>query len=170
MGPRPTFWLLGPLFLLAVGSVGIQLFSSILLWSDTWFINQDTETITWILSLASFKLYGSSIKKAKTIEKPSKVDFTGAAVPLSGTLKFGGAGPVGPLRAMINKRPGYFVYFIDQQTNQPTDTTCYRYARTHKLRQDTRQSSHRGLGRRSNAKTARNSQMWQTDQPTYRPI
>ena len=163
MGLRPTFWLSGPLFLLAVGPVGIQLFSSILLWLDT-------EIITWKFSLASFKLYGSSIKKAKTIEKPSKVDFTGAAVPLSGTLKFGGAGPVGPLRAMINKRPGYFVHFIDQQTNQPTDTTCYRYARTHKLRQDTRQSSHRWLGRRSNAKTARNSQMWQTDQPTYRPI
>ena len=74
-------------------------------------------------------------------------------------LKFGGAGPVGPLRAMTNKRPGYSVHFIDQQTDQPTDTTCYRYARTHKSRQDTRQSSRGRLGRRSNAKTARNSQM-----------
>ena len=101
-------------------------------------------------------------KKAKTIEKPSKVDFTGAAVPLSGTLKFGGAGPVGPLRAMINKRPGYYVHSIDQQTNQPTDMTCYRHARKHK-------SSHGGLGRRRNAKNAWNSQMWQTDQRTYWP-
>ena len=80
---------------------------------------------------------GSSIRKAKTIEKPSKVDFTGAAVPLSGTLKFVvGAGPVVPLRAMINKRPGYYVHLIDQQTNQPTDMTCYRHARKHKSSQD----------------------------------
>ena len=50
-------------------------------------------------------------KRAKTNGKQSKIDFTGPAVSLSGTLKFGGAGPVGPLRKMTKKRPDYGLYF-----------------------------------------------------------
>ena len=38
-----------------------------------------------------------------------------------------------------------------------------------KTRPDTRQSSRGGLGRRGNAKTARNSTKFVTDAPTYRP-
>ena len=37
-------------------------------------------------------------------------------------------------------------------------------------RPDTRQSSRGWLGRSNNAKTARNSKMWHTDVPMYRPI
>ena len=48
-----------------------------------------------------------SCKKLKTIGKKSKIDFTGPAVPVSGTLKFGGAGPVGPLKEITKERPGY---------------------------------------------------------------
>ena len=35
-------------------------------------------------------LYGNPIRKAKKIEKQSKIDFIGPAVSVSGTLKFGG--------------------------------------------------------------------------------
>ena len=52
-------------------------------------------------------LSGNPIKKTKTMGKQCKIDFTGPAVPVSGTLKFGGAGPVGPFREMIKKRPGH---------------------------------------------------------------
>ena len=51
-------------------------------------------------------LYGNPIyKKLKQFENRN-IDFTGAAVSLSGTLKFKGAGLVGPLREMTKKRCG----------------------------------------------------------------
>ena len=51
-------------------------------------------------------LFGNPIKSLNDWEK-SKINFTGPAVPVSGTLKFGGAGPVGPLREISKKRPVY---------------------------------------------------------------
>ena len=47
-------------------------------------------------------LFGNPVKKLKQLGNRAK---TGPSVPVSGTLRFGGAGPVGPLREMTKKRP-----------------------------------------------------------------
>ena len=58
----------------------------------------------------------------------------------------------------------------DGRTDQRADKASYRVACPQlKTRPDTRQSSGGRLGRSSTAKTARNSKMWRTDLPTYRP-